>query len=141
MTEETGATCGQLSADQVRILREHGTERPGSSPLNHEKRTGTYYCAGCGHPLFSSVTKYESGSGWPSFYEALPGAVETRTDSTHGMVRTEILCARCKGHLGHVFPDGPEPTGLRYCMNGLILDFVPKAGPESAPESAPESSL
>ncbi|MFT8720166.1 peptide-methionine (R)-S-oxide reductase MsrB [Acetobacter sp.] len=118
--------CGTLSPDQLRILREHGTERPGSSPLNHEKRSGLYLCAGCGHPLFSSATKYESGSGWPSFFQPLPDAVETQTDISHGMERTEVHCAHCKGHLGHVFPDGPPPTGARYCMNGLVLDFQPE---------------
>ncbi|MCX2561924.1 peptide-methionine (R)-S-oxide reductase MsrB [Acetobacter farinalis] len=129
MTQSCSPTgCGPrapLTPEQEHILREHGTEYPGSSPLNHEKRSGLYHCAGCGHPLFESGTKYESGSGWPSFYDALPGAVETTQDSRHGMVRTEVHCAACKGHLGHVFPDGPRPTGLRYCMNGLALDFRP----------------
>lgn len=120
------AVCGSLTSDQVRILREHGTERPGSSPLNHEKRPGTYRCVGCGNPLFTANAKYESGSGWPSFFDALPGAIEERKDDSLGMVRVEVLCAKCKGHLGHVFPDGPPPTGLRYCMNGLILDFQPE---------------
>ncbi|BCK74899.1 methionine-R-sulfoxide reductase [Acetobacter aceti NRIC 0242] len=120
------AVCGTLTPDQVRILREHGTERPGSSPLNHEKRPGVYRCAGCGNPLFTANTKYESGSGWPSFFDALPGAIEERKDVSHGMIRNEVLCSKCKGHLGHVFPDGPPPTGLRYCMNGLVLDFQPE---------------
>ena len=120
--------CGCLSPEQLRILREHGTERPGSSPLNNEKRAGEYRCAGCGTPLFRSGTKYESGSGWPSFFDAIPGAVGTTTDPSHGMTRTEVHCAHCHGHLGHVFPDGPPPTGLRYCMNGLALTFVPRDG-------------
>lgn len=125
--ENAGYSCGTLSEEQVQILRLKGTERPGTSALNYEKRTGVYHCAGCGAPLFTSDTKYESGSGWPSFFQSIPGAVETETDTSHGMVRTEALCAHCKGHLGHVFPDGPRPTGLRYCMNGMVLDFQPAA--------------
>lgn len=125
--------CGSrlLTPEQEHILRERGTEYPGTSPLNAEKRDGIYHCAGCGADLFSSETKYESGSGWPSFYAPLTGAVTSRQDSSHGMVRTEITCAHCHGHLGHVFPDGPPPTGERYCMNGLALDFVPHE-PEDA---------
>ncbi|HVZ28637.1 MAG TPA: peptide-methionine (R)-S-oxide reductase MsrB [Rhizomicrobium sp.] len=115
-----------LTPEQHHILKEHGTERPGSSPLNHEKRAGRFMCAGCGAELFDSNTKYESGSGWPSFYQAKPGAVATTRDVSHGMVRTEFHCARCGGHLGHVFEDGPEPTGLRYCTNGCALEFEPK---------------
>jgi peptide-methionine (R)-S-oxide reductase len=115
----------QLSDAQYHVLREHGTEPPGSSPLNHEKRPGTFRCAGCGQPLFSSETKFESGTGWPSFWAPLDAAVGTTTDRTFFMTRTEVQCARCGGHLGHVFPDGPRPTGLRYCMNGLALDFQP----------------
>src|SRR5579859_3156872 len=112
-----------LTADQFHVLREHGTERPGSSPLNHEKRSGTFRCAGCGQPLFSSSEKYESGSGWPSFTQPLGEAVGTTTDRSYGMTRTEVHCDACGGHLGHVFPDGPAPTGLRYCMNGVALKF------------------
>ena len=115
----------ELSADRYRILRQHGTEPAGTSPLNHEKRKGEFLCAGCGQELFASGTKYESGSGWPSFYAPMPDAVETTTDSSHGMVRTEVNCARCGGHLGHVFPDGPNPTGERFCINGAALDFKP----------------
>ncbi len=116
----------RLSPEQYRVLRRHGTERPGSSALNHEKREGIFACAGCGLPLFPSESKYESGSGWPSFYAPLADAVDTTEDRTHGMVRTEVHCRRCGGHLGHVFPDGPRPTGLRFCMNGAALDFKPK---------------
>jgi peptide-methionine (R)-S-oxide reductase len=114
-----------LTPEQYHILREHGTEPRGSSALNKEKRTGTFTCAACGQPLFSSTTKFESGTGWPSFTEPIAGSVATDTDSSHGMVRTEVHCARCEGHLGHVFPDGPDPTGLRYCMNGAALRFDP----------------
>jgi peptide-methionine (R)-S-oxide reductase len=116
----------ELSSDQYQVLRCSATERPGSSPLLHEHRDGTFACAGCGEPLFDSETKYESGSGWPSFYRAKDGAVATETDRSLGMERTEALCAKCGGHLGHVFPDGPKPTGLRYCMNGLSLKFEPE---------------
>jgi peptide-methionine (R)-S-oxide reductase len=115
-----------LSADQYRVLRQHGTEPARSSPLNYEKRTGRYHCAGCGQELFESGTKYESGSGWPSFFRPLPDAVATTTDTSHGMTRVEVHCARCGGHLGHVFNDGPAPTGQRYCMNGLSLKFEPE---------------
>jgi peptide-methionine (R)-S-oxide reductase len=114
-----------LSPEAFRVLRGHGTERPGTSPLNHEKRTGTFTCAGCGNPLFESATKYESGTGWPSFFRPIEGAVATRTDRSFLMTRTEVHCARCGGHLGHVFPDGPRPTGERYCMNGVSLAFQP----------------
>ena len=107
------------------MLREEGTERPGSSPLNWEKRPGTYVCAGCGQPLFRSDTKYESGTGWPSFFAAIDGAVETKTDYKLIWPRTEYHCSRCGGHQGHIFEDGPEPTGLRYCNNGVALTFVP----------------
>jgi peptide-methionine (R)-S-oxide reductase len=114
-----------LSAEQFRVLREHGTERAGTSPLNYEKRPGQYACAACGHALFESGTKYESGSGWPSFFRPLPNAVATTTDDSHGMTRVEVHCANCGGHLGHVFNDGPAPTGQRYCMNGVSLKFEP----------------
>lgn len=113
----------RLSDDQYRVLREHGTERAGTSCLLAEKRPGTFACAGCGQPLFEQGTKYESGTGWPSFFAPLEGAVETTTDRSYGMVRTEVHCARCKGHLGHVFEDGPAPSGLRYCMNGAAMTF------------------
>jgi len=114
-----------LTPEQYHIMREHGTERPGSCALLHEKRAGTFACAGCGQPLFRSTLKFESGTGWPSFNDPLPGAVETSEDRSHGMVRTEVHCAQCGSHLGHVFPDGPPPTGLRYCINGVALDFQP----------------
>jgi peptide-methionine (R)-S-oxide reductase len=114
-----------LTPEQFNVLREHGTERAGTSPLNYEKRTGTFSCAGCGQPLFSSDTKFESGTGWPSFWEPIEGAIDTTTDRSYGMTRVEVHCARCGGHLGHVFPDGPRPTGRRYCMNGVALEFAP----------------
>ena len=117
---------GTLSPQQYQVLRCHGTEARGTSPLNREKRAGTYLCAGCGQQLFSSETKFESGTGWPSFYEPMPDAVGTSTDSSHFMRRTEVHCSRCGGHLGHVFDDGPEPTGQRYCMNGAALKFQEK---------------
>ncbi|HPF26724.1 MAG TPA: peptide-methionine (R)-S-oxide reductase MsrB [Steroidobacteraceae bacterium] len=115
-----------LPADAFRVLREHGTERAGSSPLNYEKRTGVFHCAGCGQALFESASKFDSGTGWPSFFQPLPDAIETRTDRTLFMKRTEVHCANCGGHLGHVFDDGPAPTGQRYCMNGVSLRFEPK---------------
>ena len=114
-----------LTPQQYEILRQEGTERPGSSPLNKEKRKGTFACAGCDLPLFASETKFESGTGWPSFYQPLDNAVGKTEDRTFGMSRTEIHCRRCGGHLGHVFDDGPKPTGLRYCMNGVALSFAP----------------
>jgi peptide-methionine (R)-S-oxide reductase len=114
-----------LSPEAFRVLRQHGTERAGTSPLNAEKRDGTFACAACGTPLFKSATKYESGTGWPSFFRPIPGAVATRTDRSFFMTRTEVHCATCGGHLGHVFPDGPQPTGERYCMNGVSLAFQP----------------
>jgi peptide-methionine (R)-S-oxide reductase len=112
-----------LTAEQFHVLREHGTERPGSSPLNYEKRDGTFSCAACGQPLFSSDAKFESGTGWPSFLRPLEGAIATTVDRSYGMTRVEVHCSRCGGHLGHVFPDGPRPTGERYCMNGTALTF------------------
>jgi peptide-methionine (R)-S-oxide reductase len=115
----------RLSPGAYRVLREHGTERAGTSPLNQEKRAGTFHCAGCDHPLFDSATKYESGTGWPSFYAPLANAVGEKEDRSFFMVRTEVHCANCGGHLGHVFPDGPPPTGLRYCMNGIAMEFRP----------------
>jgi peptide-methionine (R)-S-oxide reductase len=114
-----------LSPEAFRVLRQHGTERPGTSPLNAEKRPGTFACAGCGAPLFDAATKYESGTGWPSFFAPLEGAVATHTDRSFFMTRTEVHCAACGGHLGHVFPDGPPPTGQRFCMNGVSLAFAP----------------
>lgn len=116
----------ELDPLQHHVLRQHGTERPFTSPLNNEKRTGVFRCAGCGEPLFDSSTKYESGSGWPSFWAPKDNAVETTSDTSHGMVRTEVTCAKCGGHLGHLFPDGPRPTGNRYCMNGAALKFEEK---------------
>ena len=112
-----------LAPEAYRVLRQHGTERPGSSPLNHEKRAGQFVCAGCGQALFDAATKYHSGTGWPSFYAPIEGAVGTQVDRALFMVRTEVHCANCGGHLGHVFPDGPPPTGLRYCMNGAAMTF------------------
>jgi peptide-methionine (R)-S-oxide reductase len=114
-----------LGPERYAVLREASTERPFSSPLLKEHRRGTFVCAGCALPLFSSTTKFDSGTGWPSFWQVLPNAVVRRTDRSLLMERTEVLCARCGGHLGHVFDDGPKPTGLRYCMNGLALKFVP----------------
>jgi peptide-methionine (R)-S-oxide reductase len=118
----------RLGPDRFAILREHGTEPPGSSPLDNEHRAGTFECAGCALALFSSATKFDSGTGWPSFYAPLKNAVATSSDYSLLMQRTEVHCRRCDGHLGHVFDDGPRPTGLRYCMNGLALRFQPKAG-------------
>ncbi len=126
MTQKTDADWKEaLTPEQFHVLREHGTERAGTSPLNFEKRSGTFKCAACGQPLFASDTKFESGTGWPSFYKPIEGAIGTTTDSSHGMTRVEVHCAQCGGHLGHVFPDGPRPTGERYCMNGVALQFDP----------------
>ena len=114
----------RLTPEQYAVLREQATERPFTSELLHNKEDGTYRCAGCGAELFAAGTKFDSGSGWPSFYEPMDGdGVELRPDTDHGMVRTEVVCASCGGHLGHVFDDGPEPTGLRYCINGCALEF------------------
>jgi peptide-methionine (R)-S-oxide reductase len=115
-----------LTPEQFHVLREHGTERAGTSPLNVEKRAGIFRCGACGQPLFTSDTKFESGTGWPSFFKPIDGAIETTTDSSYGMTRVEVHCSQCSGHLGHVFPDGPRPTGERYCMNGVAMKFEPK---------------
>lgn len=114
-----------LTPEQFYVLRQHGTERPGSCALLNEKRTGTFSCVGCGQPLFVADRKFESGTGWPSFFAPLNGAIGTSTDNSLFMARTEVHCNRCGGHLGHVFPDGPPPTGLRYCINGVALTFSP----------------
>lgn len=118
----------RLTPEQYQVLRGHGTERAGTSPLNKEYREGVFACAGCGQPLFASTTKFDSGTGWPSFWAPLDGAVETTVDRKFFMTRTEVHCSRCAGHLGHVFEDGPKPTGLRYCMNGVALSFRPGPG-------------
>jgi peptide-methionine (R)-S-oxide reductase len=124
--EKTDAEWRQLlTPEQYEVLRHHGTERPGSCALLAEKRAGTFSCVGCGQALFVGGRKFESGTGWPSFFEPLPGSTETTVDRTYGMVRTEVHCSRCGGHLGHVFPDGPPPTGERYCINGVVLNFEP----------------
>jgi peptide-methionine (R)-S-oxide reductase len=115
-----------LTPEQYHVLREHGTEPAGTSPLDREKREGMFRCAGCGVELFSSNTKFDSGTGWPSFYQPIEGAVDEEVDRSHFMTRTEVHCARCGGHLGHVFEDGPLPTGMRYCINGVALDFEPE---------------
>ena len=115
----------RLTPEQYRVLRPHGTERARTSPLNAEKRNGTFVCAACDQPLFTSDTKYESGTGWPSFYKPIEGAIGTSSDNTLFTTRTEVHCSRCGGHLGHVFEDGPKPTGLRYCMNGVAMTFKP----------------
>ena len=113
-----------LTPEQFRVLRKHGTERAGTSPFDKNYEDGTYVCAGCGQPLFTSETKFDSGTGWPSFYKPIEGAIDTTTDRSLFMTRTEVHCSRCGGHLGHVFSDGPKPTGQRYCMNGVSLDFA-----------------
>ena len=114
-----------LTPEQYQVMRQHGTERPGSCALLYEKRVGTFSCVGCDQPLFESTLKFESGTGWPSFNDPVPGSVEMTEDRSYGMVRTEVHCAQCGSHLGHVFPDGPPPTGLRYCINGVALKFEP----------------
>lgn len=114
-----------LTSEQFNVLRKHGTERAGTSPLDKNYQPGTYVCAGCGLPLFTSETKFDSGTGWPSFYAPIDGATETTVDRSFFMSRTEVHCRRCGGHLGHVFNDGPAPTGQRYCMNGVSLEFEP----------------
>lgn len=117
----------ELPPESYAVLRRHGTEPAGTSPLNAEHRAGMFRCAGCGQALFSSDAKFDSGSGWPSFFKPLPAAVGTSEDRSHFMRRTEVHCSRCGGHLGHVFPDGPQPTGERYCMNGVALRFEPRS--------------
>jgi peptide-methionine (R)-S-oxide reductase len=120
----------RLTPEQFEVLRQHGTERPGTGCFLGTKDPGTYVCAGCGNPLFPSGEKFESGTGWPSFTKPVsPDALTSIVDRAHGMVRTEVRCARCDGHLGHVFPDGPPPTGLRYCMNSAAMDHVPEGQP------------
>ena len=122
----------QLTPEQYKVLRKHGTEPAGTSPLDREKRKGTFSCAGCDSDLFSSDTKFDSRTGWPSFYQPLPNAVGTTSDRSFFMTRTEVHCARCGGHLGHVFEDGPKPTGLRYCMNGVAMKFKPDPAAQSS---------
>lgn len=117
-----------LTREQYAIMREHGTEAPGSCALDHEKRPGMFTCAGCGQPLFISKKKFDSGTGWPSFNDPVEGAVETERDARYGMVRTEVHCSSCGSHLGHVFEDGPPPTHLRYCINGVAMNFKPEQG-------------
>jgi peptide-methionine (R)-S-oxide reductase len=117
-----------LTPEQYQVLRQHGTERPGSCALLREKRPGTFSCAGCGLPVFVADRKFESGTGWPSFFAPIEGAIGSSVDDSYLMRRTEVHCSRCGGHLGHVFEDGPPPTGLRYCINGVALNFEPAAG-------------
>jgi peptide-methionine (R)-S-oxide reductase len=117
-----------LTPEQYAVLRGHGTERPGSCALNYEKRSGSFYCVGCGQKLFISGTKFESGTGWPSFHTPIEGTIATTVDRSHWMTRTEVHCSNCGGHLGHVFDDGPPPTGLRYCINGVAMAFEPADG-------------
>jgi peptide-methionine (R)-S-oxide reductase len=127
MTNSEDEWKKKLDPERYRVLRGKGTEPPFTGKLLHNKEKGVYMCAGCGAELFTDATKFDSGSGWPSFYEPVaPGRIEEIEDTSHGMRRIEIVCSNCKGHLGHVFPDGPDPTGLRYCVNSLSLDFKPK---------------
>lgn len=126
MTKTDAEWQASLTPEQYHVLRKHGTERAGTSPLDHEKRQGIFHCAGCGLALFASEAKFNSGTGWPSFFQPLDDAIETTEDRSWFMKRTEVHCRRCGGHLGHVFPDGPQPTGLRYCMNGIAMTFEPK---------------
>jgi len=126
ITHTDAAWRQMLSPAAYNVLRDAGTEMPFSSPLLHEERTGTFACAGCALLLYASATKFDSGTGWPSFWDHLPHAIDTSGDNSFGMDRTEVHCSRCGGHLGHVFPDGPQPTGLRYCMNGVALSFSPE---------------
>ena len=128
VTKSDAEWRSQLTPAQYDVLRKHGTERAGTSPLNAEKRKGTFACQGCDLPLFSSETKYESGTGWPSFWAPLDNAIGLSEDNTFFMRRTEVHCRRCGGHLGHVFDDGPKPTGKRYCINGVAMKFVPAPG-------------
>ena len=122
----------KLTPEQFYVLRKHGTERPGSSPLNEEHRAGVFKCAGCGTPVYRSETKFDSGTGWPSFFAPIEGAIETSTDFKLIYPRTEVHCRVCGGHLGHVFKDGPKPSGLRYCMNGVAMNFEPDAPKKDA---------
>jgi peptide-methionine (R)-S-oxide reductase len=125
VTKSDAEWRARLSPEAYRVLRGHGTERAGTSPLDKQYGKGSYRCAGCDLPLFTSDTKFDSGTGWPSFYQPIEGAVGTTSDRSFFMARTEVHCHRCGGHLGHVFDDGPRPTGLRYCMNGVSLEFIP----------------
>ena len=128
----------RLNPAQYRVLREHGTERAGTSPLDKEYSAGIYHCAGCGEPVFDAAAKFNSGTGWPSFSAPLEAAIETTSDRSFFMARTEVHCHRCGGHLGHVFEDGPQPTGLRYCLNGVALDFHPGETPAEAAAAKPK---
>jgi peptide-methionine (R)-S-oxide reductase len=131
----------RLDRAQFQVLRKHATERAGTSPLDSEKRPGSYACAGCGKALFRSATKFESGTGWPSFYAPLEGGVATSEDRSLFVTRTEVHCSACGGHLGHVFTDGPRPTGLRYCMNGVAMDFEPDEGSRPQEDLGPEGDV